>query len=164
MLTLAGGDDGRGDDRLAEPGRRRENAGLVRQQRVGGGLLFRSQLAEKAGIHGSARIALIAQVHADAQFLQQSHHSLTAAARQGDVMGQQLGAGDDAGYPVRGTAHRLRAVEGRVLEGRETDEPVDQARRQARARDVELVAQNRVDPLRQQSGNLGQRPLPRWRR
>ena len=77
---------------------------------------------------------------------------------------QQFGAGDDARDAESGAPHRLRAVEGRVLKGRETDQPVDQARRQAGARDVDLVAQNRVDPLRQRSGNLRQWPFPRRRR
>ena len=160
----AGGDDGRGDGRLAEPGRRREHAGLVRQQCIGGGLLFRGQASEKRGFNRTAGIAFVAHGQGDAQFFQQTLHRLAAAARQGDVVRKQLGAGDDARDAEGGASHRLGAVEGRVLEGRKTDEPVDQARRQAGARDVDLVAQNRVDPLRQRSGNLGQRPAPRRRR
>ena len=53
----AGRDDGRGDDRLAEPGRRGEHAGLVGQQSIGGGLLFRGQASEKSRFNRTAGIA-----------------------------------------------------------------------------------------------------------
>ena len=153
----AGGDDGRGDDCLAEPGRRREHAGLVRQQCIGGGLLFRGQASEKRGFNRTAGIALVAHVQGDAQVFQQSCHRLAAAARQGDVVRQQLGAGDDARGTEGGAPHRLGAIEGRVLEGGEPDEPVDEARAAAPgARDVELVAQHRADALGQRTGHRGQ--------
>ena len=64
---------------------------------------------------------------------------ITDTPRQGDVVRQQFSAGNDTRNAEGGAPHRLRAVEGRVLKGRETDEPVDQARRQAGARDVEPV-------------------------
>ena len=158
------GDDGRGDDRLAKPGRSREHAGLVRQHCPGGGLLLPGQLAEKGGLDGNAGIAFVPQIDADAEVFKQPLHCLAAAARQGHVMREQFGAGDDAGNAEGGAPHSLSAVERRVLEGRETDQPVDQTRRQAGARNVDLVAQNRVDLRRQGSGDLRRRPAPRWRR
>ena len=76
------------------------------------------------------------------------------------MMGKQLGAGDDAGNAEGGAPHRLGAVEGGVLESGETDEAVDQTRWEAGARNVNLVAHDRVDPFRQRFGDRGQRPAP----
>ena len=46
-------------------------------------------------------MTLIAQVKADAKLIQQAFHRLEAAARQRDMMRQQLGASDDSGYAKR---------------------------------------------------------------
>jgi len=57
------------------------------------------------------------------------------------------------------------AVEAGFWDMGETDEPVDQIRRAACARDVELIVRNRFDPPRQWSGDRGQRSAPqsgRW--
>ena len=49
------------DDRLSEPGRRRQHAGLVREQRIGGKALLPGQFTEKCRIDATSGIALIKQ-------------------------------------------------------------------------------------------------------
>ena len=82
----ARGDDRGRNHRLAESGRGREDARLVRQQRGGGGVLSGHQLAQEGGLDGAARIALVAQVEPDAVFLQQRLQFPAAAARQANVV------------------------------------------------------------------------------
>ena len=159
-IDLAGGDDGCGHDGLAEAGRGCKHARLMPQQRLGGGPLFRGQFAEEGCLQRASAVALVAEVHADARLFQQPLQFLAAAARQRDMMGKQLGAGDDAGNAEGGAPHRLGAVEGGVLESGETDEAVDQTRWEAGARNVNLVAHDRFDPIRQRFCDRGQRPAP----
>ena len=111
-----------------------------------------------------AGIALIAQIHRDSQVSEQWLHRLAASSWQRNVMGEQFGAGHDAGDAERRAPHRLGTVEGWILEGREANEPVDKGRRQSGAWNVEPVAENRVDTLRQRCGDPGQLPAPRRRR
>ena len=162
-IDAAGGDDGCGDHRLAEPGCRCQHAGLAREKRLGGCVLLRGQFAEKGRLDGAAGVAFVAQANADAEIVEQLLQCRVAAARQRDVVGQEFGAGHDAGNVEGRTPHRLRPIELRVLEGREADNPVDQTRRQSGTRNVELVPQNRVDPFGQRTGDRGLRPAPRGR-
>ena len=125
---------------LPKPGRSSEHTGLVRQQRPGGGLLLQGQLAEKRGLDGTAGITFVPQIDANAEVVKQTLHRVATTARQGQVVREQFGTGDDAGNAKGGATHRLRAVKCRVLEGCETNEPVDQTWRQASARNVDPIA------------------------
>ena len=158
-VRAAYGDHGGRDDRLAEPRRGGENAGFVLKQRIGRAALLGGEFAEKVRIEPTPRIALVAQLKLDAEFVEQCPHRLGAAARQGDVMRQQFSAGDDTGDAEGGTAHRLCPEELGVLEGGEANEPVDQTRRQAGAWDIELVRRHRIDAFRQRS-SIGWRGAP----
>ena len=89
-----------------------------------------SQLVEEIRLDLSARIALVGEVEPDAMVLQQRRHLCTAAARQGKAVREQFSAGDDARNVSGRAAHRLGAVEGRILECREAGQAVDQTRRQ----------------------------------
>ena len=82
----ARGDDRGRHHRLAEPGRGRQHAGLVREQRIGGGFLLDGQLPKEGGLDGAARIALVAEIEPNAVFLQQRLQFPAAAARQGDMV------------------------------------------------------------------------------
>ena len=59
---------------------------------------------------------------------------------------------------------KMRGVEGRVLERRESHELVDQPARQTSTRNVDLVGQHRADALKQCSGDRGRGCLSRRRR
>ena len=80
------------------------------------------------------------------------------------MMGQQLGAGDDARRAEGRAPHRLRGVELRVLERRSPYEPIDQPGRKTFARNVDLVAEHRADALGHRTGDGRQGPSPRRRR
>ena len=164
-VGAARGDHGCRNHGLAEPGRCREDSGVVPQQRVVGHLLFVGQLAEEGGFNRIAGVAHILHIHMDAEILKHRLHCFEAASRQGDVVRQQFRAGHDAGDTEGRAPHRLRAVVFRILEGRDSDEPVDEAGREAGTRDVNLVAQHDFDPFGQCPGNVRKwQATRRWRR
>ena len=143
----AGGQQRCRDDCLAERGSRRQHAGVMLQQGIGGRRLLRRQFAEECCLNRTARKTLVSQVKPNAELFEQVLHRCQAAARKRDVVRKEFGAGDDAGRVVGRAPHCLRGVEGRVLEGRESHEPVDQPGWQALARNVNLVSQHRADAL-----------------
>ena len=129
-VDAALGDQPRGDDRLAEGGRGGQHTGVVRQQRVRGGLLFRPQFAVEDDIERLARhIVRRESRRSILEVVEQVAQVLQTAARQAEVMRMVLGTGDDARLVVGRQPHRLGLVELRILKGGKPEQPVAQRRR-----------------------------------
>ncbi len=69
-----------GDHRLAESSRRGDNAGVVMQQRLGGGLLVGTQLASERDVDWLAQAALVTTHDAHTGVVEQTAEFLEAAA------------------------------------------------------------------------------------
>jgi hypothetical protein len=76
----------RRDHCLAKRRRGGQDAGVVRQHRVCRRLLLAPQLALKGRRERAARVALVANGHANTQVAQQSVNLVEASSRQADVM------------------------------------------------------------------------------
>ncbi len=64
------------------------------------------------------------------------------------MLGEQLRTGNHARFAKGRQPHRLRGIEFGVLKCCETDQTIDQRRRQRAPIDVHLIAQDHLDPLR----------------
>ena len=74
-----------------------------------------------------------------------------------------LSAGDDARLVVRGQPHRLRLVELRILKRRQAKQPVSETRMQPFLGDVDLIAENQLQRLRQLADDRWILAVARWR-
>ena len=74
-----------------------------------------------------------------------------------------LGAGDDARLVVGGQPHRLRLVELGILKRRQAKQPVSETRMQPFLGDVDLIAENQLQRLRQFADDRRLLSVPRRR-
>ena len=86
-----------------------------------------------------------------------------APSRQADVMRVILSAGDDARLVVGGQPHRLRLVELGILKRRQAKQPVSETRMQPFLGDVDLIAENQFQRLRQFADDRRLLSVPRRR-
>ena len=111
----------------------------------------------------AAGVALVTNGRANAQLGQRLANIVEAPARQADVMRVVLRARDDARLVVRGQPHRLRLVELRILKCRHAKQPVSEAWMQSVLGDVNLIAENQFQRLRQFADNRRLFSVPRRR-
>ena len=111
-----------GEDGLARPGRRDDDADVVGEDRLGGATLHVEQLAAEAEGGAVPGDPLVSKGCRRPPVPEQLDRVLVAAAREAQERALLRGAGDDAGRPVRGEPHRLLLVEVGVLERGETPE------------------------------------------
>ena len=145
----------RRDNSFAESCCRSENASLVLGKSISGTLLFLRQRTEEVDRNLLAGIPLIRQLEVNAEFFEQLPQGLSAPARQDDVMGLQLGAGDHAGNPESGASHRLRPIELWILKGRKANDPVYQSGWQPGSWNIELVRQDNCNLVRKLTRDCG---------
>ena len=100
-------------------------------------------------VQKSARVTLVANDRANAHVGQRLAKIVEAPAREADVMRVILSAGDDARFVVGRQPHRLGLVELGILERRQAKHPVSQTRVQSSLCDVDLIAENQLQSLRQ---------------
>ena len=159
-VARSGGDQGRGDHGLAEGRGRRQYAGIVQEQGVGGRLLLTGELAGEVRFDRAADVAFVTPADGDSQRGEQILRRIAAAARQRHVVRRQFGAADDARDAERGQAHRLMAVELGILKRGQTNEPVYHGGRQPGSSDIHLIAQHYLHGLRQRVVDRNVRLLP----
>src|SRR6185437_10511519 len=140
-ITSAFRNEGHGHHRLAESGRRREHAILMRKKslkRLDLRLVQRPLKPYAAG----KRIAdhpQIIQLNLSALASNQLNSFVEASARQPYMTPMEFGAGDNPRLAEGWEAHRLRTIKLWVLEGRQAYEPRRRCRRQVGPVDIELV-------------------------
>ena len=116
-------DQVRGNHRLAERGRGGQHAAIVGRECLHRGSLTVAQRAEEAGRQGRSRLASIDHIGSNAVRAEQFLDLVEAPPREGHVPGVELRAGDDARLAEGRQPQRLGAVELRVLERGEANEP-----------------------------------------
>src|SRR5439155_23409126 len=104
-------------DRFPQTWRRDEHPDVMLQESLGCALLNRRELAVKSQAQPFADVSLVFHAEDDAVFAEQIFDLLLASARQSKMLGEILGAGDDAWGSRRGQSHHLFLVELGVLEG-----------------------------------------------
>lgn len=157
----------RGDDRLAEGGGGGQHAEVVHRQRFIGFDLPAPQRTEKPCAFGkrSSRFPAILQVDVTAVVPDQVDHLVQTAARQADMTRMQLRAGNDPRLAEGRQAHGLGAIELRILESSQPNEPRHHGGGQAGACDIGLIREHDLDSVRQRPGDYdwntpGRRQLP----
>ncbi len=123
---LASGDQGSSGDCLAESGRGTKHAHIVFEHLLHCGILILAQDAGECDRHLPASQALIHQLWTNAVIPQQLKHRIEAATRQGDMLGEILGAANYAWLVPHRKAHGLGLVELWILEGGEPNQAVGQ--------------------------------------
>jgi hypothetical protein len=159
-VDLPGGDEPCADDRLSERRGGAQDAVVVRQDRRGGIELRRRQLAVERHVEQLPIRPLVTQPRLDAIGLEKLEHRVEAASRQRDVAGQLLRAADEPRLRERRQSHRLGAVELRVLERGQADEPVLQALWKSMRVHEHEVAKHDVDRVREGALDARLRPSP----
>ncbi len=139
------GDQPRGHHRLAERRRRRQHTGVVGQQCLGRGLLFRSQFTVERDIERLTSTSFVPNGQRDMQVVEQMSAVRQAAAWESKVMGMLLGTGDDPRLVVGWQSHRLGLVELGILKGGDADQAVPKAWRESVSWDVDLVSKNDLE-------------------
>ena len=156
-------DQPRAHDRLAECGGGRQHAGVVGENRLRRDQLLTSQFPLKSRIQRSTGVAFIANSRTNSKILKRVSQLVEAASWKTNVTGVVLGAGDDAWLVVRRQPHRLRLVELRVLEGRQTEQAVAQPGMEPVFGYVDLVADDQLQRRREVAGDWGLPPvMGRW--
>src|SRR5271163_2247914 len=79
------------------------------------------------------------------------------------MVGVILSAGDDARLVVRGQPHRLSLVELRILKRGQAKQPVSETRMQPFLGDVDLIAKEELQRLRQFADERRSLSVTRWR-
>ena len=156
-------DQPRGDHRLAKRGRGGQHASVVRQDCAGRRLLLGSQLTLKGHLERAAGVALVANGRANAEVAQRLANLVEASSRQADVMRVIFSARDDARLGVGGESHGLHLVKLGILKGRQAKQPVSEPRMQPLLGDVDLIAENQLQRLRQVADNWQIPAVTRWR-
>jgi len=152
-----------GDHCLAKGRCGGQDAGVVRHHRVCRRLLLGPQLTLKGHLERAASVALVANGHAHAHVAQHLVNLIEASSRQADVMRVILGTRDDARLGVGGQTHRLSLVELRILKRRQSEQPVSETRMQSALGDVDLIAENQIQRLRQSANDRRLCSVPRGR-
>ena len=163
-VDAALGDQPGGDDRLSECGRRGQNAGVVRQNGGGCHLLFGAKVALEGHRNGCSGTTLIIDGRLDAEASQQVSGIVQTPPRKPEELRAILYVVDDSRRAVGGEAHGLRAVELGILKRRQAHQPGDDAGREVLLRDVESVAEHKLDSFRKGPGHWWIAGPPRRRR
>src|SRR3989442_10089202 len=142
-----------GNHRFPEGCRCGQDTGLMLQHRIGRELLLGSQLTVERRVQRLSIVTFVADDRANVQIRQDLTNVCQTAARETDVMRILLGAADNAWLVVCWQPHRLRLVELWILECRDTQQPVSQPRRQSVLGDVDLVDEDELNRLREDTSN-----------
>ncbi len=112
------------DDRFPECGRRGEDAGVVAKHGLRRLRLVRMQLAGEFHVEMDSLLPLIVYAEFNSGVVEKAYELGHTAAGKRNVLGIIFGAADDARLTEGGHPHGLRAVEFRILEGRQSNQPV----------------------------------------
>ncbi len=123
------------------------------QHRSGGDFLLGPQITVELNIQRRAGVPFVPGVCRNAKVGQQALHLRQAAARQANMLCMVFGTSDDARLAKRGQSHSLGLVELRVLERGKPQQSIAQAGRQLVFGNIDLVAEDQFQGLRQRTDN-----------
>ena len=119
-----------------------DDPSLVCQQPLGSFGLSGGQRSVEVDIERVAVHALVVDYQTHAILLEQGLEVMTASARQGDMLGEFLGARDHAWCARGGQEHPLLLVELGVLEGGQPLDLIEECGRKVGLEDVESLGQD----------------------
>ena len=168
-ISGAASDQRRGDNGFPESGRGGKNTVVMRNERVEGFHLRRSQVSFEGQSlrQRPAKISMIFQNNFGTMALDEIDRFLKAAPGQGYVAPMEFGARDDPRLVECRQPHGLRAIELGVLERRQANELGSQRRRKPSPINIHLIRDDDLDALRDHSvysayfASTGRRHSPR---
>lgn len=134
------GDEPGGHDRFSEGGRGGQDAVVMSQQVVGGGLLIRPERSMKRHVQRQSGKPLVLDGHSHLVRIEQGRDFPKATPGQGEMLRKLLGTTNHARLVEGRQPHGLGAIELRVLERGEPMQSIQHRRRQSRRLDEDQVA------------------------